>query len=101
MTDFRKIDIDLYTYGGKQDIELWLRRYTRAVNNMLADNATEPEKTAAYLKYIATKLDDFALNIYEASANQANWKNLSEELILGRTRPFRILGFSDIISISF
>ena len=95
--DYRKIDIDLYVYGGKQDIELWLKRYTRAVNNMLADDATADIRKAAYLKYIGTKLDDFALQIYEHSANQANWPELSKELISKLSDPAKAQKFRDQI----
>ena len=95
MGDYRKIDIDLFTYGGKQDIELWIKRFTRAVNNMLADAATAAEKKAAYEKYIATKLDDFAFQIYEASENQANWPELSKELVAKLSDPAKAQKFKD------
>ena len=96
MGDYRKIDIDLYTYGGKQDIDLWLRRYTRAVDNMLDDAAVAATKTAAYLKYIGTKLgDDFALQIYEASSNQDNWTELRKELVNKLSDPGKAQDFRD------
>ena len=95
MGDYRKIDIDLYTYGGKQDIDMWLRRYVRAVNNMLADDANDATKQSAYLKYIGTKLDDFPLQIYESSTNQANWGDLRKELVAKLSDPSKAQNFQD------
>ena len=96
MTDYRKIDINLYTYGSK-DIDMWLRRYVRAVNNMLADDANDATKTAAYLKYIGTKLDDFALQIYESSTHQDNWAELRKELVAKLSDPSKAQNFKDKI----
>ena len=75
------LDIRPFSWESNQDITLYLKRYTRVVDATLPSDATEAIKKAAYLRLLPTKLDDIALQIYEASDNNTNWDNLKAELI--------------------
>ena len=95
MASYVKIDVKPFTFGGTQEFDLWVRRYQRAVDIVLPEATTDPQKLLAYLKYIPTKLDDFSLKIYESSTNQANWPALKLELSAKLTDPARAQNFRD------
>ena len=66
MAGYHKIDIKPFSYTDKEhDIELWLKRYKWAVDAALPNDASQPEKTVAYLRHLPTKLDDLCLQIFE------------------------------------
>ena len=91
----RKIDIKPYNYESGQDIELWLKRFEKAVDNLLDDDATEAQKHAAYLRNLPSKLCDFTFRIFDDSTNKANWTNLRTELMDKLTNPAKAASFQN------
>ena len=90
-----KIDVKPFVFGGSQEFDIWLKRYIRAVDAALAATATAEQKTAAYLRYIGTKLDDFSHRIYEASEHTADWVELKKELLTKLSDPAKAQAFRD------
>ena len=98
MASNTKIDVKQFSYTDrKTDIKLWLKRFKYAVIAILDFDATEEEKEVAYIRHLPPKLDDFCLQIFETSANQANWANLEAELIAKLDDPFKAQHFQDNI----
>ena len=77
----RHLDIRPFSFESGQDINLWLKRYMRNVDACLKADATENDKKAAYLRLLPTKLDDFALSLFESSQNNTSWDGIKDELI--------------------
>ena len=65
----------------KVDFTLWIIRFQNMVDATLDSDATEDQRSKAYLRHLPLKLGDFEFQIFEASANQAQWPQLKAELV--------------------
>ena len=97
MAKYVKIDVKPFVFGETPDFDLWVKRFQRAVDAVLADDADPAQKSDAYLKYIGTKLDDFSWRIYESSSHHADWTRLKAELSEKLTDPAKAQHFRDNI----
>ena len=91
----RKLDIKSFNYESGQEIGLWLKRFEKAVDSVLDDDATDAQKRTAYLRNLPAKLCDFTFRIFDDSENKASWLDLKAELILKLTNPAKAASFQD------